>query len=332
MNLKSIMLGTAAAIVAAPAAFAADMPMAAPVVAVDYVKVCDTFSTGFFYIPGTDTCLRISGRVRVIGDYDFDEEDFDVEVDGRVDFDARTMTEYGMLRSFIRIEQEGGGGADSAIRVGDLFIQLGYVTVGRLGAFYNGDRLYGHRDAANDFMGDAIQVRVVVDDLGGGFFVGAQVGAHSNTFGLVNRLNAEFDDVPDFTVAAGISDQPWGDVAAYFFYSDESSTYAIKGIVNLKFGDLGARLTAAYVDDQPGIGDAIELSAAASYAFGAAAVYAGVAYDFNDDVDDDLSVNLGVDYTVTPGLNLLVEGGVEDADEDFDSDDAYVLTRLTRTF
>jgi Porin subfamily len=30
---------------------------------VDYVRVCDTYGTGFFYIPGTETCLKISGRV-----------------------------------------------------------------------------------------------------------------------------------------------------------------------------------------------------------------------------------------------------------------------------
>lgn len=31
---------------------------------VEYVKVCDAFGSGFYYIPGTDTCLRIGGRVR----------------------------------------------------------------------------------------------------------------------------------------------------------------------------------------------------------------------------------------------------------------------------
>jgi len=30
---------------------------------VDYVRVCDAYGSGFFYIPGTETCLRISGYV-----------------------------------------------------------------------------------------------------------------------------------------------------------------------------------------------------------------------------------------------------------------------------
>jgi hypothetical protein len=29
---------------------------------VEYVKVCDAYATGFYYIPGTDTCLKIGGK------------------------------------------------------------------------------------------------------------------------------------------------------------------------------------------------------------------------------------------------------------------------------
>ena len=61
--MKSALLGTAAGFVAMAGAQAADLPSrkAAPV---EYVKVCDVYGAGFFYIPGTDTCLKIGGRVR----------------------------------------------------------------------------------------------------------------------------------------------------------------------------------------------------------------------------------------------------------------------------
>lgn len=60
---KNILLGSGAAVVSAAAAQAADLPVkkAAPV---EYVRVCDAYGAGFFFIPGTDTCLRISGRLR----------------------------------------------------------------------------------------------------------------------------------------------------------------------------------------------------------------------------------------------------------------------------
>ena len=59
---KSLLLGSAAALVAT-AGSAADLPAtkAAPV---SYVKVCDAYGAGFFYIPGTDTCIKVGGRVR----------------------------------------------------------------------------------------------------------------------------------------------------------------------------------------------------------------------------------------------------------------------------
>lgn len=63
MLAKSLLLGTAAVIFATAGASAADLPSrkAAPV---SYVKVCDAYGAGFFYIPGTDTCVKIGGRVR----------------------------------------------------------------------------------------------------------------------------------------------------------------------------------------------------------------------------------------------------------------------------
>ena len=60
---KNILLGSGAAVVSVAAAQAADLPVrkAAPV---EYVRVCDAYGAGFFFIPGTDTCIRITGRLR----------------------------------------------------------------------------------------------------------------------------------------------------------------------------------------------------------------------------------------------------------------------------
>jgi hypothetical protein len=62
--VKSLLLGSAAGLFAVAGAQAADLPVrkAAPVV--DYVRVCSAYGAGFFFIPGTETCLRVSGRVR----------------------------------------------------------------------------------------------------------------------------------------------------------------------------------------------------------------------------------------------------------------------------
>ena len=61
--VKSLILGSAAALVAVGGAQAADLPVKAK--AVEYVKVCSLYGPGFYYIPGTDTCLKLGGYLRV---------------------------------------------------------------------------------------------------------------------------------------------------------------------------------------------------------------------------------------------------------------------------
>jgi hypothetical protein len=41
---------------------AADLPVKAK--AVEYVRICSLYGAGFFYIPGTDTCIKIGGYLR----------------------------------------------------------------------------------------------------------------------------------------------------------------------------------------------------------------------------------------------------------------------------
>ena len=61
-RVKILLLGSAAGLVAVAGAQAADLPVKAK--PVEYVKICSLYRDGFFYIPGTDTCLKIGGWVR----------------------------------------------------------------------------------------------------------------------------------------------------------------------------------------------------------------------------------------------------------------------------
>ncbi|PZV38248.1 porin [Mesorhizobium kowhaii] len=64
MNIKSLLLGSAAALLAVSGARAADAVVVAEPEPAEYVKICDVYGAGYFYIPGTETCLRIGGYVR----------------------------------------------------------------------------------------------------------------------------------------------------------------------------------------------------------------------------------------------------------------------------
>ncbi|MBL8578071.1 MAG: porin [Mesorhizobium sp.] len=64
MNIKSLLLGSAAALVAVSGARAADAVVIAEPEPMEYVRICDTYGAGFYYIPGTETCLKFSGYMR----------------------------------------------------------------------------------------------------------------------------------------------------------------------------------------------------------------------------------------------------------------------------
>ena len=62
MKFKGLLLGSAAALLAVGGAQAADLPVKAK--AVEYVKICSLYGAGFYYIPGTDTCIKLGGYLR----------------------------------------------------------------------------------------------------------------------------------------------------------------------------------------------------------------------------------------------------------------------------
>jgi hypothetical protein len=64
MNLKSLVLGSIIAFVLTSGVQAADGVIVEPEPVEDASK-CDAYGPGFSYIPGTKTCVKISGSVRV---------------------------------------------------------------------------------------------------------------------------------------------------------------------------------------------------------------------------------------------------------------------------
>ena len=153
MNIKSLLLGSAAALIAVSGARAADVVVAEPE-PVEYVRVCDAYGEGYFYIPGTETCMRISGYVRADikgGDNvgarkrgDVDRDTYAWRTRATLRFHTASETELGTLRTFIELRSQWDQGAewdhkgDSA--GGQLrfaFIELGGIRVGLDESIFN---------------------------------------------------------------------------------------------------------------------------------------------------------------------------------------------------
>src|SRR6202051_1077751 len=114
--VKSLILGSAAGLLAMSGAQAADLPVKAK--AVEYVKICSLYGAGFFYIPGTDTCIKLGGYLRIDTTFNgsiYDQPAWSGDLGQQTDryrdnfasrsrmaltVDTRTATEYGVVRTF----------------------------------------------------------------------------------------------------------------------------------------------------------------------------------------------------------------------------------------
>jgi hypothetical protein len=149
-------LSLAAGFVAvASLAQAADLGRPAPA-AVDYVKVCDAHGEGFFYIPGGETCLKIAGYVRAEWRvFDFDKRFASVYADNgtgsptsnnyqsraraTINLDARTNTEFGLLRSAVEVyfTVDSNSNGTPNVTLQSAIIQWGGLTAGRTQSFFD---------------------------------------------------------------------------------------------------------------------------------------------------------------------------------------------------
>ncbi len=146
--IKSILLGSVASLSAATGVYAADLPSlkSAPV---EYVRICNAYGAGFFYIPGTDTCIKVGGLVygegrALTNNYSIGSSNpsssgyangtaktaagytggsytnakardtTGYSALGRIELDARTQTGWGTVRTFLRVDAFYGSGANAS--------------------------------------------------------------------------------------------------------------------------------------------------------------------------------------------------------------------------
>ncbi len=201
-KVKSLLLGSAATLIAVTGAQAADMPMTP---AREPVYQCDI--AGFYEIPGSDICLRISGFARFwmggqnrdnaiygfvdggdsIGDTvngvpltaSGDEDPFFMDADFRVRFDARTATELGTVRAFAELQAgDSNGNTGGALNLRQAFVQVGNWVFGKTGSTFTVNRTGANYTNAISTL-DAITVRVVqvryTQPFGNGFAISVAI-------------------------------------------------------------------------------------------------------------------------------------------------------------
>jgi len=335
MNIKSLLLGSAAALAVVSGAQAADAVVAAEPEPMEYVRVCDAYGTGFFYIPGTETCLKISGELRYEKRY-FKTEGFRGVYDNhsrfRLNFEARNDSEWGTVYSWVRLQ---GDQVNNSSHDGLNWYY--YFGIGGL-EFGNWDSQWTKFFGYGGFTDDG---GVYTDDWNrpdSRQYVSytADFGSVKAYISLDNDADEYYDNVvnrghrwmPD--VSAGVS-ASFGDwqVAGGLGYDESEESLALKGLVAGNFGMFGVRLMGLYSDDVDNI----------YFAYDGFSLLLGVQAQVTDTVtiakdlqwwdNDDWRVVGNVNWQVANGFSILVEGIYQDR---YNVESKSGMLRFQRTF
>ena len=260
MNFKTLLLGSAAAMIVAGGAQAADLTVAEPV---DYVKVCDAFGAGFFYSPGTDTCIKVGGYVKFgtsfgdthYGDYiaQYPNSNWsNFYTEASVQLTASSVTEFGNLTGFLDFRAQSGNTGNfsqsatqianantNSAYVDSAWLSIGPIKAGRFTSLFDFGR--GYTDTGvfgSDTTSDHIQATYAI-----------------NGFGLALSI----EDQRDRGAAPGLPS--YDPTSGLYAYGGQNNIPDIVGAITYASGIFSTKLAAAYANeavDRSGSGTAID--------------------------------------------------------------------------
>lgn len=338
MNLRALVLSSAAALSFSTVAHSADAIVAAEPEPMEYVRVCDAFGTGFFYIPGTETCLKLGGYVRFqtdIGEDASGSSDWNSFTRAQLDIDARSDTEFGALRGFIglRGDANNGGGntvavdvngvltnvtvpgsTNRGVNVDQAFIEIAGLKVGFHYTWWDDD-LSGETDilSSNDTRANAIRYTYT----SGAFFAGAGV----------EELEAVTTN-PNSVGVSGIVGLSEGAVYGNLLgsYDTDAEEGAIRAIVYAKVGPGTLGVSGAWASGANAYYEESEWTVAAEYAIAVNdKLSVTPAFQYFGTVDTNASgsfvgsrdawrAGLTVDYQIAENLSTKVTANYQDID------------------
>ncbi|MDJ1462179.1 porin [Nitratireductor sp. GZWM139] len=246
MKLKSLLIGSAALAAAATGAKAADPIIVPEPEPMEYVRVCDVYGAGFFYIPGTETCLKIGGMVRYQINWDENDDGWKKFARGELNIDARSETEYGTLGAFIKLRADSNHagytnpaspwgtivgplpapgvndgdalslGVGSSVGLQQAIISLGGLSMGL------SDTLYDASISGEFDNGGGDRVHFINYTFAGG-------NGFTATLAL-EEADTNYDYTPNFVGKVGVA-QGWGTADFYAAYDATAEEFALKGII-----------------------------------------------------------------------------------------------------
>jgi hypothetical protein len=342
--MKSLIFGSMAALVAVTGARAADPVMVEPE-PIEYVQVCDAYGAGFFYIPGTETCLKISGYARV--EYLDSKIDFfgetieahDLYYRGRLNFDARNETSFGTLRSQIRLQGDGSSSSfetegenpnDAPIGIDRLLISLAGFRLGYSDDYWSTVGGYGYYKAAYDGNYGYNQ----------GMFVDYTYAADgfTATFGAVDDRRSGTAGQPDFYAGTTYSGS-WGKIFGTYHHDSSVEEGAFKIGAEYDFDDTAAIKAWFMADDGKTayVGGQVWAATAKFNISDNVTIFGGYSnYECELDVCEVYDISgydftVGVRWTIADGLYVMPEYVRAELDH-YDVSSDSINIRVVRSF
>ncbi len=311
MNIKSLLIGSAAALVAVSGARAADAVVAEPE-AVEYVRVCDAYGAGFFYIPGTETCLKIHGYVRYdmgwgknygfLGDSWAKKARLSLRVSTASETELGTLRTYAETRFNFATDGIGDEGSNS-YSLNFAYIELGGLRIGKDESAYTTFAGYAGSVINDGFVGyGPFDTTLISYTFTGGNGFSAIVSLEDD-----NSQTANY--VPDVVVGAKYAA---GDFTVTGVVGYDESKKAAAGKLRLdgKVGNVSLFVMGGYGDNTP-TSSRFKTWGGKWALWGGASVALNEKATFNTEIDYDAAKNFGVaaniDYAVVPGFNVTTE-------------------------
>ncbi len=296
MNIKSLLIGSAAALAAVSGAQAADAIVAAEPEPLEYVRVCDAFGTGFFYIPGTETCLKFGGYIRFQTNFGRDASgtsDWDSFTRAQFEVDTRTDTELGGLKvgKFYSEWDNDLNGETDILSTNALFNSIAYT-----------------------YDAGSFKATLSVDELEG-------VSEADNAVGITGVLGATLGPVSATLVGSYDTDYEEGAIRAILFAEVGPGTFGLAGV-------WASGVNGYYTESEWAVAAEYAIKATDKLTITPAAQYLSD-YQLVDGIDA-WTAGLTVDYKITDGLATKITANYLDVDGLDDEVTGFV--RLQRSF
>ncbi|MBA8909497.1 porin [Aminobacter ciceronei] len=308
---------------------------------VEYVRVCDVYGTGFYYIPGTETCLRVGGYLRletgfgplfgVDVDSDGDRDTYYTLARFQLQTDARAETEFGTFRTYSYINFQHKRDAAEAVQSAE--IEMAMIELGGFFAGVNDSLFITQTYYAGGVSNDAI--------VGYGPFTTTMLGykwAGSNGLSLALALEGGWNgDVIDSymprVVLGGGYAKDWGGVTAVVGYDSVAEEWAGKLRLDVTVNDSISlwAMAGAKTDDSAPYSQFYGVWGGRWAVWGGGAAKLGDKATFNlqlgYDAQENFAAVANIAWKVVDGLTVSPEIGYYD---NFDMTDADAIGGFVR--